>query len=412
MAAALQNADENTMFSTVELVKRIPDDRLAAGKPGVWLEQAAVLNSWCPDLRAKMDRVAVRLMNAEDNSGYLGALAPARMYTAHDIAAHANNLRGLLAYYAITKQPAALYAAIRAGNFLIDNYDPWPGHEEPGAENSLVYTLARLYQASGESKYLQFAEREEATRGCDGLGLCALYEATGNSRYLSEAAKTWSYSRSTHNESTTVKAGLTAHVHPIVNHNAGPQFSAELFTLTGNPKYLAGLADYRTTSVWPVAVAYTHGNTGLSVNCLYPATIHVGSIHLDVASSLRPVTVGEISTSEDTSTRLRRVDLEDAAPPRKGHDQPAQVETDVIAVTTSAHTAPLVHIALQPGCVASTASVPVELSINGKRVNVEGLSGAHLALRPTDSNIAKKSAPPRRRITHPAGTTDLLTPEA
>jgi hypothetical protein len=190
--AELADADENRMFRNLEVQHNLPLDRLSAGEPGAWLEAVAVLSPSGGDLRSKMDRVANRLMSCQDSDGYLGAAQPVHRYTARDIAAHANNLRGLLAYYRLTRRTASVYAAMRAGDFLLQNYDPSPGREEAGAEDSLVFALANLYQATGEIQYLRFAQREEARRGCDGLGLCALYEATGVREYLKAAVRTWS----------------------------------------------------------------------------------------------------------------------------------------------------------------------------------------------------------------------------
>jgi DUF1680 family protein len=186
--AQIAGADEDRMFDYLEVSGGTHAHGLAAGEPGIWLQQAAVAIACDGDLRPKMDRVATRLMNAAGSDGYLGPPAPAHVYTAADIAAHARNLNGLLAYYSLSREPAVIYTAMRAGDFLIENYNPWPGHEESGAEEALVVALARLYESCGDQRYLRFAEREELKRGNDGPGLYALYEATGRRHYLTLAA--------------------------------------------------------------------------------------------------------------------------------------------------------------------------------------------------------------------------------
>jgi len=379
IAATLLRADENNMFSNIENTGHVPpQDRLSAGKPGVWLEQAAVVSPWSKDIAPVMNSVAARLMTAQDAAGYLGAVEPVHEYTADDISAHANNLRGLLAYYHVTHQPAALYAAIRGGDFLIDNYDPAPGSEETGAEDGLVYALTRLYQACGDTKYLHFAEREEAARGCDGLGLCALYEATGKGAYLKLAERSWKYVPLPKKEKAGVLPLLSKErIGVRSSGSASPQFSAEIFSVTGNRRYLDGLRDYRSTSVWPMAVAFTRGSSGLSINCLYPATVRFGDVQLDIKSTIRQAEVKSAFTTADIPAEI------DSTLPRvHGVQHPLTVEAEDILLTTKAHVSTTVHITLQPGCVAAVEDRSVEISMNGKPVRYDGVMGSRLALRP------------------------------
>ena len=411
IVSTLLAADENNMFSNIEITGAVPPrDRLSAGKPGVWLEQAAAVGSWNGDLESMMTSVASRLMTAQDPAGYLGAVEPVNRYNADDISAHANNLRGLLSYYRLTRQPAALYSAIRAGDFLIDNYDPSPGNEEAGAEDGLVYALTRLYQACGDPKYLRFAEREEAARGCDGLGLCALYEATGSTTYLILAERAWKYTRTVDGvahagSGKSIAASIRARA-----TSANPQFSAEIFLLTGDRRYLDGLRDYRATSVWPIAVAFTRGQAGLSINCLYPAVVRFGDVQLDIKSTLLAAelktTVGQKLPGVDPpATNNGGVDI-DPLTLNRAAQRPVLVErlgqtstvplareADDIVVTTKAHVAPTVHIILQPGCVAAVEDRSVEISLNGKPVRYDGVMGSTLALRPV-SDFAPTSTKP------------------
>ena len=389
MAQTLSGADENTMFGVIEDERHVPVDRLAAGKPGVWLEEAAVLGRWDADLLPKLDRVATRLMTDQAADGYLGALSPVHEYRAADIDAHANNLRGLLAYFALTHQPAALYGAMHAGDFLLDNYDPLPGQEEAGAEDTLVYALTRLYQASGEERFLQFAEREESMRGCDALGLCALYEATGNRVYLNQARHAWRYARKSTDSSTPTAES------PM----ATPHFTAEIFMLTGDHRYLDGLRDYRSTSVWPLAVAFTRDpSTGLSINCLFPATVTLGSVQVDIRST--------VHADAQTAAEV------DSLPAVSPTPHPVAIESDDIDVTTKAHAAPTVHITLQPGCVAAVADRLVEISLNGKPVRYDLSTGSHFAFRPSGTGPAAKPALDRSHPSLRLTPTEGKTPEA
>jgi len=378
IASTLLRADENNMFSNIENTGHVPpQDRLSAGKPGVWLEQAAVVGPWSKDMAPVMNSVATRLMTVQDGAGYLGAVEPVHEYTADDISAHAHNLRGLLAYYRVTHQPAALYAAIRAGDFLVDNYDPAPGNEETGAEDGLVYALTRLYQACGDAKYLRFAEREEAARGCDGLGLCALYEATGQDAYLKLAKRAWKYVPVPKKGKVDRLPVSKENVGARLTDSASPQFSAEIFSLTGDRRYLDGLRDYRSTSVWPMAVAFTRGSAGLSINCLYPATVRFGDVELDVKSTIRPAETKAASSTADIPG-----DIDNATPPVHSVQRPLTVEAEDILVTTKAHVSTTVHITLQPGCVAAVEDRSVVISMNGKPVRYDGVMGSRLALRP------------------------------
>lgn len=357
--ADLLSADENEMFRNLKVVDRLPQDRLSAGNPGVWLESAAVLGRANPEMSAKLDRVAARLMDAQNSNGYLGPVAHVHAYTAADIAAHCNNMRGLLAYYSVTRRPAAIYAAMRAGDFLLSNYDPWPGFEQPGAEDSFVFAMTRLYQATGDVDYLRFAEREEATRGCDGLGLCALYEATGNRRYLREALRTWKVQ----NDSPLVLSPCEL----SARNGPSPEFGAELFAITNDEGCLQMLRDCRATSVWPVYVAYTSGATGLSVNVLYPAAIRFGSLQVEFGVTAR--------------VRPRAVSLPASAGPAS---QGAVVEecSSLSLAASAAGPRPL-HITFQPGCLpADTAAASIQ--IDGKTFDIAA-GTTQMVVQPTPS---------------------------
>lgn len=227
---------------------------------GAWLEAACAWGRSRPDLSAKQDRIAARLMMAQDENGLFGARSvPAALsdapaspapLTPQDIQAQTACLRGLLAFYRLTHRPAAIYAAMMSGNRVIT--EP----EMPGTSR-LSLPLTRLYQETGEVRYLTFARRQAANDKDYALEECALYEATGQPDCLQDARQQW------------------AENHP-------PALSMELLLLTGEPQYAAALdrlpktqADFALSRA-----AWTRAPLGVAVNTTRDADAALSNLHL------------------------------------------------------------------------------------------------------------------------------------
>ena len=184
--------------------------RGTAAPAGLWLETACAWGRENRGLREKQDRVAARLMSVQAEDGFLGTRPVTARWTGQETRAQAACLRGLLAYYALTQRPAAIFAALSAADrMLAENpFDP-----------CLALPLTRLYQATSDARYLGIARQLVSRGGDDGLGLCALYEATGRPEYLAQAQGVW--------------AGNST--------SRTPALTAELLLLTGRPQYTAAL---------------------------------------------------------------------------------------------------------------------------------------------------------------------------
>lgn len=244
----LSDNNDDWLFAALETHQTSNSGRWAAARPGQWLETAALLAS-NRNINEKVKRIALRLLNNQRENGYIGADNGYQEYTPGDILSHTANIRGLLSYYAISNSPAAIYSALKGGDFIIDYYHPKAGHEDKIINNSIIYTMVRIYMSTGERQYLEYAKTRMQAPGCDGLNYCALYEATGSEAYRTNAINKWN------------------------NKTADPHYTAELFLITGDKKYLSYLKSVTDKSVWPYYVAYTKYNGELSVNLIIPGEL-------------------------------------------------------------------------------------------------------------------------------------------
>ena len=228
LRAPLLQTDENQLLRGAEQKHR--GDAAAAG---LWLESACAWGREDRALREKQDRVAERLMSTQCDDGFLGVRLASARWTVRDTAAQTDCLRGLLAYYAQTHRPAAIFAALSAADRLMAEHPSDP---------SLIFPLTRLYQVTSDARYLRLARRQSQSKISDGLGLCALYEAAGRSDYLTKAQRTWSGSKSS------------------------PALSAELLLLTGRSKYAAALNDATHTGPEMLRTACTQTPHGFVIS--------------------------------------------------------------------------------------------------------------------------------------------------
>lgn len=255
---SLLSQSDDTLFHALEGHPGSVIDKAHTDDPGDWLEQASALADSDPRLQGRAQAVTMRLMGDQTPDGYLGPPKAIHQFSTQDIAAHCRNMAGLLAGYSIWKNPAVLYAAIRAGHFVLDNYDPPAAASSSADESAIVYALARLYALTNDRDFLQIACREGLKPNIDGLALCQLYTATGNAEFLHRAIRNWRHG----------------------DHE--PEFTATLFCLTGAPGYAASLQDSETKSVWMYRVAATKSKGVLSVNVLVPETIRTQDVSLVV----------------------------------------------------------------------------------------------------------------------------------
>lgn len=259
---AVLQANENRLLSGIESAGKPPT--AAAGSAGAWLESACALGRQDRALAAKQDRVALRLMTAEDADGYLAAGQGRNRWAASQVQAESRNLRGLLACYALTHHVAVIYAAMQAGDLLVSapelaasvrrpfllRLDKTSAHKaSPTPTASLVLPLARLYLMTGQERYEHWALQQARAGQADAPGLCALYLATGQAAWLHQAQVLWKQS--------------------AAQGKADPDAAACLLAATGAPGY-ARVARSRPAP-WPCplsagSVALTQTPYGLSVN--------------------------------------------------------------------------------------------------------------------------------------------------
>lgn len=198
---------------------------------GKWFTSAALGYAYQPTAghRAVIDRGVKALMATQTPDGYIGTYKDDKRLGVWDIWGRKYTLLGLLAYYDLTGDRAVLDAACRHADCLIREAPPGVvnlsenGHEALKGlpASSFLEPIARLYQRTGEQRYLDFAERivadwsrptlyfpegpqliEQALAGVPPFkmgsrkayemmscfeGLCELYRITGNPRLLDAA---------------------------------------------------------------------------------------------------------------------------------------------------------------------------------------------------------------------------------
>ena len=81
-------------------------------------------------LRRITERVAQTLIACQEPDGYLGTYPAARRWTGWDVWVHKYNLIGLLSYYELTAEPAALRACRGMGDLLVRTFGEAPGQRD------------------------------------------------------------------------------------------------------------------------------------------------------------------------------------------------------------------------------------------------------------------------------------------
>lgn len=131
---------------------------------GKFLDAAA--NTWefthDPRLKILMDRVAHELIATQKDDGYLGTYTDDKRWTSWDVWVHKYDMLGLLAYYRVTGDKAALTAVEKVGDLLVNTFgvgkrDIIQSGEHVGmAATSVMEPMVYLYHWTGEERYLKF----------------------------------------------------------------------------------------------------------------------------------------------------------------------------------------------------------------------------------------------------------------
>ncbi len=181
-----------------------------------------------PALKAKIDRLAARLMRTQEADGYLGTYKLDHRWTSWDVWVHKYDLIGLLTYYQYTGNTEALATCRRVGDLLVRTFGTGPGQRDLNksgehvgmAPDSVLEAIVLLYRATDDPRYLQFAQYIVSNYDAPGgpailaslekfhsvrrvanakayemtsnfNGLLELYRATGEKRLLADMEAAW-----------------------------------------------------------------------------------------------------------------------------------------------------------------------------------------------------------------------------
>jgi hypothetical protein len=187
----LLNADEDKLLAPIENATGIPGAPKPDGAVGDWLTAASRITATTQDLDAKRDRIAIRLLSAQQPNGYFGAHAGKAPISAQEYIAQAKALSGLTAYFRKTRSPVVVLSMLRSGDYLATLSTQDPQVVPPAVTNTFIQPLADLYLQTGAAKYLHCAQ-SYANSGTQGIAAdCALYRATSDKVWLAKAEKQW-----------------------------------------------------------------------------------------------------------------------------------------------------------------------------------------------------------------------------
>ena len=158
--------DENELLDGFEQRLK-PHQDWAGEHVGKWLHAATLTWADTKDsaLRAKLDRVAARLIKTQEADGYLGTYAPSHRWTSWDVWVHKYDLIGLLTYYQFTGSKPALETCRKVGDLLVTTFGTGPGQRDINragehmgmAADSVLEPIGLLYRATADPRYLEFA---------------------------------------------------------------------------------------------------------------------------------------------------------------------------------------------------------------------------------------------------------------
>jgi DUF1680 family protein len=259
LASRYADTDPDSLFTTLEHPsdRQPPDD---AGQPGIWLQSACALGRDDARLRQAQDMVATRLMNSQDRDGYLAAGTKTARWSAAQISAYRENMLGLLAYYAITHSPAAIYMSMQAGDLILTTF---PNSTNAPAADGLLLPMVQLAHWTGNPTYLEWAKQQADGGTTDGPGLCALYRDTGQASYLHAANTLW-------------QMELSA-------ERPDPALATALWSITGATNYVPYFqtaAAPWSSPLEPGSSAYGSIPGGLVVNVFANSRATLGPVHV------------------------------------------------------------------------------------------------------------------------------------
>ena len=242
-----------------------------------------------PALKAKIDRLAARLMRTQEADGYLGTYMPDHRWTSWDVWVHKYDLIGLLTYYQYTGNKEALATCRRVGDLLVRTFGTGPGQRDINragehvgmAADSILEAIVLLYRATDDPRYLQFAhyivsnydaptgpailaslEKYHSVRRVANAkayemtsnfnGLLELYRATGDKRLLHDMETAWTdivqnrlyvtgsaSSFETYQDDFHLPNGNRSNICETCVTVTWEQMNLELLRLTGEAKYAA-----------------------------------------------------------------------------------------------------------------------------------------------------------------------------
>lgn len=190
-------------------------------------------NTWAytgnPELKVRIDAVVRDLIATQKDDGYLGTYVDARRWTSWDVWCHKYDLIGLLTYYHMTGDKAALDACRKIGDLLAKTFGTAEGQRDlmacgthvGMAPGSVLEPMCLLYRYTGQQRYLDFCRYivkafDESPRGPKLIksltvhgnvqrtanskayemlsclvGLAELYRITGDETFLKPCVNAW-----------------------------------------------------------------------------------------------------------------------------------------------------------------------------------------------------------------------------
>jgi DUF1680 family protein len=252
----------------------------------------AACNAWAytgdPRLKARIDSVARDLIATRQADGYLGTYLDENRWTRWDVWSHKYALIGLLTYYRMTGDQAALNACRGVGKLLAKTFGTSEGQRDlmacgthvGMAPGSVLEPMVWLYRYTGDSRDLDFCryvaraydagprapqlirsltEHGSVFRTANKkayemlsclVGLCELYRVTGDRTFLTPCLNAWAdiashrlYATGTtsYREHFRDDGDLpgSGHVGEMCVTVTWLQLTWHLLRLTGDPRYAA-----------------------------------------------------------------------------------------------------------------------------------------------------------------------------
>lgn len=241
-----------------------------------------------PRLKQLMDEMVIKYISYQLPDGYMGTYLPKDYWSEWDVWANKYCIIGLLNYYSVTGYKPALECAQKAANLICNTFGDLPGqmdliksgHHVGLAAGSILEPMVDLYRYTGDTKYLDFCkyifrawEQPNGPKIMSNLekygdvnkvgnakayemlscmvGIAKFYKLTGEDRYYKILQSAWTniQSKKLYLTGTTssfehfqgdhiLKAGNDDHMGEGCVTTTWIQFNHQLFTISGEPKYV------------------------------------------------------------------------------------------------------------------------------------------------------------------------------